>query len=353
MALARTLMNGGTYDVNIATGTYGQSNGALKIAMESAEELHEIFTESFYNMNQIELEAMTEGVSLDDSRVTQLLEATGVGVLEKIKNFFKKLWAKVKEFFHNIKRYIDSLFMSGKEFVSKYKADIDAVKGMKKFEYKMFKYADSAIDDFERVNDGDPDGLIELFSGFVDKFDNMTDDEKKEQKETPLTDKNKKTVESIKKDMEEIKKDVYTIDGTHCDDTSEVAEAMYSLLRDGATDSNDKPMREFSEVSSLAKILTSSKASSNISKAQSKTDSYYKKLIATMDKAQTKAQNIGGAYMSTFSDTVRELSSVVSDCQSVENTIINSVKEAYKERDAAYKACIMAALSYYRKNGKN
>ena len=260
--------------------------------------------------------------------------------------------------------------MSGKDFVSKYKSDIDAVKGMKNFEYKMFKYKDNEIDNFD--NDL-TQGISELADGFDDitsAVKNLSDDEKKDVKSskkdqagaeagtlgfklgsdsTTASDFESKW----KKACDKLKKDAYTFEGTHCDDTSELAEAVFSYLRDGATDSNDKENREFTEVSSLAKILTSSKASSTLSKAQSKSDSGFKKIIASIDKAQNAISDVGGEAMTLISDCVRELSSTVSDIQSASNTIINGYKEAYKERDGAYKACIMAALSHYRKKGKN
>ena len=120
MSLARTLMNN-SYSGDatlINPAKYSANVGASVIAMESIEELHDIFMEE-YNYEQADLAALNEGVLLEGSQYEAVAEVATNGVFDKVKMFFKKLWEKVKAFFHNIVRFFDSLFKSGKEFVSK------------------------------------------------------------------------------------------------------------------------------------------------------------------------------------------------------------------------------------------
>ena len=125
MSLVSNLISGSTGNFGLVDSSkYGHETGALRIATESAEALHDIFIEGFYNQEQIELAAVHEGVSPKSPQYEALIEASVSSVFDKIKEFFKKLWEKVKAFFHSVKRYIDSIFLSGKEFVKKYDADI-------------------------------------------------------------------------------------------------------------------------------------------------------------------------------------------------------------------------------------
>ena len=66
--------------------------------------------------------------------------AVNEGVLESIKNWFKKVWNAIKRFFGKAVAAIRSKTMSCKEFYEKYKKDIDA--GLSKIkDFKGYKYA--------------------------------------------------------------------------------------------------------------------------------------------------------------------------------------------------------------------
>lgn len=76
--------------------------------------------------------------------------AVNEGVIESIKNWFKKVWEAIKRFFGKAVATIRSKTMSCKEFHEKYKKDIDAglskIKEFKGFEYDLsgFKAQDIA-----------------------------------------------------------------------------------------------------------------------------------------------------------------------------------------------------------------
>ena len=138
MSLTQTLMNGGMIGTSINPAKYNHDNGALRIATESVEELHDIFMTTFYATEQAELGAVHEGVALENSSYAAVYEGAVADAFTKVKEFFKKLWDKVKAWLHNVKRFFDSLFMSGKDFVKKYKNDINKATNLKDFELKMF-----------------------------------------------------------------------------------------------------------------------------------------------------------------------------------------------------------------------
>ena len=146
MSLARQLMSGVTLEgIEINPNRYTHDEGAFNIAVESAAELHEIFKESFYDMEQIELAAIHEGIAIEGSQYQPLMEAKNGSVFEKIKTFFLKLKEKVKSFFHSIKRHLDSVFKSGQDFAKRYESEIRDL-SFKDYKIKIFEYDDTAID---------------------------------------------------------------------------------------------------------------------------------------------------------------------------------------------------------------
>ena len=67
------------------------------------------------------------------------VNAVNEGVIESIKNWFKKVWDAIKRFFGKAVAAIRSKTMSCKEFYDKYKKDVDA--GLAKIkDFKGFKY---------------------------------------------------------------------------------------------------------------------------------------------------------------------------------------------------------------------
>ena len=73
------------------------------------------------------------------------VNAVNEGVIESIKNWFKKVWDAIKRFFGKFLTIIHSKTMSLKEFYDKYEKDIEAGKGKVK-EFKGFNYALDALD---------------------------------------------------------------------------------------------------------------------------------------------------------------------------------------------------------------
>ena len=371
MSLARTLMNGGfigSLNCDINPARYGHAQGATVIAMESVEELHEIFLES-YNYEQAELAAATEGVALEGSQYEAVAEAAIGGMFAKIKDFFIKLWNKVKAFFHEVRKYLDSIFMSGKDFCKKYEKEIKKLDNLKDFSYKMFKYNNDAIDSVEKI--ADIDSAVNSVQSFGELFKNMDfvmglgngDFGKDDNLDEATDDKDLKALDDVIKEMR--KDDVDDIIVGHvsksakgsskpCTKADDFDEWLFGLYRNGATSADDKEEIDLtnSDISGFCDILRNSKASDNVSKVQSTTDKVYKKAIDGVNKAEKQISNAKGKYASKCAEALRAYSSLISKAQGYSNRIINEWKTVIKERDNAYKSCIMAAFSNNRKNSK-
>ena len=120
---------------------YDESYAGMQSLIEGYQNDYKLFTAALYNDIK-EYSMVHEGASVED--VMALQEASISGFFEKIKEFFKKLWAKVKAIFKGFIAKFDSMFMkSGKALVKKYKADIekkDTTNLEVKFSKKKFNF---------------------------------------------------------------------------------------------------------------------------------------------------------------------------------------------------------------------
>lgn len=360
MSLVNTLLNGGTYenDVTVESAKYSHSDGASRIAMESVAELHDIFMESFYNPEQAELAAATEGVALEGSQYEAVAEAAVSNAITKIKEFLRNLWAKVKAFFHNVRRYLDAIFMSGADFAKKYAQDIRNANGLKDFEFKMYKYDNAVIDDMSGMEGSVDDMMNEM----IDGADNFLKDL------IELADKDKDDVGSInakiadkmtafRKDFDRdamVKECVSDMSGGKCKDPEDFDAYLFKSFRNGAADASDKEDVAVTNIDEYADILVNSaKLGGKVDKFSKKMDTAYGKAIKKVDDAEKKLAKYGSKVSGNVTEVLRTMSSVISIEQTYANKMMNAWKAVIKERDGAYKQLIMAGLAHAKKQKKS
>lgn len=354
MSLARTLMNGGSFGTSIDPSKYTHDMGATRIAMESVEELHEIFIESFYNVEQAELAAATEGVELIGSEYEVVAEGAIKDAFTKIKEFLKKLWDKVKAWFHQVKRFFDSLLLNGKEFVKRYKKDIEtADKTLKDFSYTMYDYNDAAIDDIDKDIDVDAGGVA-IFAAMGDAVNKAGDLEAF-----------KKYIDEDNLAKELAKDSLKGSKGPKVTGSDDFDEAFFAFYRNGATSKEDKEEIDISDLGHYASILTNAKSLSALDSMSTKIDKTYKRALKLADELEKEMKdlkklidddkNSDDQTKKDASDAVKiaqTMSTGISRQQSLTNRVMNIWKTAYKERDTVYKQLIVAGLSNARKNAK-
>lgn len=351
MSLARTLMSGGSFGSTINPAKYSHDMGASRIAMETVEELHEIFIESFYNVEQAELAAATEGVDLVGSDYEVVAEGAIKTAFTKVKEFLQKLWDKVKAWFHQVKRYLDSIFMSGKKFADKYKEDIkNADRTLKDFSYRMYEYDDDKLDNVDKYTDTDA-MATDIFNG-VDGIANARTD-----------------IEDVKKDYEEdalakkFANRVLSGGKVSVTEKADLPSAAFAYFRNGAKSADDKTEVKITNLSTYGDKLRTSKALGSIDSLTSRVGNMYKKAIS---KANELEKSMQAVYDTTDGSdkqdkeaadfqvkAAQELSSAIGRLQSMHNTVMGIWKTALKERDTVYKQVIMAGLANARKNAKN
>ena len=359
MSLASMLLNGGTLGAaNVDASRYGH-NSASRIAMESTEELHEIFLESFYNVEQAELAAATEGVALEGSQYEPVAEAAIKNAATKIKEFLQKLWGKVKAFFASVRRYLDAIFMSGADFVKKYQKEIDKMGRLEDYTFNMYKYDDAAID---TVNAVDPEvkaaAILAKFG--IDNPESAADDVVKSAnmlKDIGASGDTKEYADSTDKELsnENVKKEaVDGITNGKCKDPEEFEKWCFGVFRSGAESAQDKEDIDIKSVDPYVNVLkSSSKLMKNVNDASSKMDKAYSKAIKVVgdcEKALDKVKDNKAAV--ALSRSMRAYSSAISITQSVWNTYFNAWKSVVKARDTVYKQVIMGGFSNAKKTAK-
>ena len=359
MSLVNTLLNGGTYenDVTVESAKYSHSDGASRIAMESVAELHEIFMESFYNPEQAELAAATEGVALEGSQYEAVAEAAVSNAVTKIKEFLRNLWAKVKAFFHNVRRYLDAIFMSGADFAKKYAQDIRNANGLKDFEFKMYKYDNAAIDNMDglegSVDDlmgdiiGEADGMVKTLMDLADKEKDDVSAMNAKLAETMAEFRKKSDRDAV------VKGCVEEMSGGKCKDPEEFDAYLFKSFRNGAADASEKEEIAVTNIDEYADILVASaKLGGKVDKYSKKMDTAYGKAIKQVDDAEKKLAKHGSKISGNVTETLRMMSSCISIYQTYSNKCMNAWKAVIKERDTAYKSLIVAGLAHAKKQKK-
>lgn len=122
-------------DFNIST----EACGYTSIISDATEEIAAL--ESALYVADIMLEEkVLEGATPEEMEV--LLEGVVSSVYGRLKEVLKKLLAKVKQWFANVKKFFQVLFSHGKDFAKKYKTDIiKAAARANGYKYKTYDFA--------------------------------------------------------------------------------------------------------------------------------------------------------------------------------------------------------------------
>lgn len=338
--------------VAVNESRYGHDTGMVLIAMESAQELYDIFCEGTLAAEEAELDAVSEGVVLEGSQFEVVQENAIKSAFGKVKAFLEKLWAKVKAFFKQVRMHLDKIFMSGKDFVNKYDKEIkEAAKNAKNFEYKMYKYNNQEIDVDVDVAKFAEDAINEATDVVKSAVTSIAGDAADLDKEDTLGGAvDKSDIAAIKKTLEGVVKDTRKEICNGATEDEDISEALFKLFRNGATSENDKEDQKWD--AEFVNILKNGKTVAKVETIASKIDGGYRKAIKVVDDAEKKASNLTGSGKSAgqqIAEVLREASSSISKIQTFSNQYMSAWKSAVTEREAAYKNCTMALLRHKNK----
>lgn len=144
MSLARTLLSATTESIDTSGFNYDNVTTESYFVDAACEALvSDIFNvDKAYHVADImgEVKVIKEGA---DAQV--ILEGMISSGIEKLKEVFKKFWAKLQAWFASVKKYFKSLFLKGKDFVKEFRKEITDKK-VDGFKYHAFKYTLNAGD---------------------------------------------------------------------------------------------------------------------------------------------------------------------------------------------------------------
>ena len=372
--LATMIMEGsgiGGFKANLSH-SYDHENGAGLIAMESAEALRDIFEAEFYVPNTCTIAAALEGAScVEESSQAAIMEASVKGAFAKIKQFFIDLKEKVKDFLHNIKRYLTGIFGNDEKWVKNYEKELTALSDadLKGYEVKMYKY--SII---EALNKADIEKFgNELLSKAQGDMSKMFGSSVggSEIDESTVDEHFKDAYETAVKDM------------VGDSDTEAIQKNAWSMMRSGADSDKDKDAVKVGKSQISAYITAIKNGSKDIAAYDdmiTKVNKAYDKAIKFVNDCEKKVGSakaddngvktasraavglsgkdgtgdstvvMGSKTASNYAMLLRKYSSFMSKVQSVHNTVNTAAKSAMQERNSAYKKALTGAFAYARKN---
>ncbi len=139
--LSESNTNFSSTDVEPTQNGYDPSGaGAYQIVSESMQEMHRINTA----MNVVDYKSIQMLAESQTEDMQALQEGAINDFFGKIKQAIMKMWAKIKEFFSNVRLHLSKV-MKDDKFVSKYKDELMKASTMD-FKYEGFNYNIDAID---------------------------------------------------------------------------------------------------------------------------------------------------------------------------------------------------------------
>lgn len=306
---------------------YTHEDGASLIAMESAEDIQEIFQEGFYAVESLEFSkqrAAMEGASEDVMEgIADKIKGKAKATITKIKEKLKALWEKVKAFFKNTKTYLLAIFQNGAKFA---KANQKMLKGLKLdgFEYETYNYT---------IEGGCKDMVNSIRAVVVSIMGSMDNKMKSEEGglkpayANPLTEHYQKML---------------TDKFGGATDEESLSEYIWGALRGNAKSASDTITYHGKIDSLVDALIGSQKLSKSFDVLQKTQDDLFKEAIAKCEKGEKADAEKYPAMVAGF----REYHSVVTKLSNLCSRITSSAKGAVSEMVRNYMVIVRKALRY-------
>lgn len=357
MSLARTLTQAVTEAEEAAKpefelidpAAYGHEYGARIIAMETAEALHDIFLESFYGCEQADILAIKEGIALEGSQYEAIVEGLSVEAIDKIKGILMKLREKVKAFFDYIIRTIDKMTMDTSDFFKKHDAEFQQLKGLKDFKFRMYNYNDDAftsvLDQQMTIAGANANSALSATKEFLSNVTSVDGEGVNNDAATG------QGIDTIMGTMKQAASDEFiysAMSNKQATDSKTFRQYAFGIFRNGAKSPDDKKDMQINDVYAKLSVVKNFSAE-NVKKVRQKMDGIYADAIGAIDTARVNVGKMQGANASKVAEVCRLVSTSLSKMQNAQNVVVTEWSRAVKERDSAYKAMAMKAMSYVRK----
>lgn len=379
MSLAKMLLEGTASNLTASEASrYSADEGAAILAMESAELLQDIFMESECKENEIVLNAALEGYAPDSEIVQEGVGSALKGALDKVIAWFKKMKDGVVAFFKNVAKYLDKVFLSGKDFVKKYKSELQK-KDLDGLTYTMYKYDDNALNNLDKETsikntESECDKVINTISDNADTMmkagkssadwikgyreknpsgelgEDPNGGKGKEAEAAKYTLKSnyERHKENYRKKKIEILNEVNVEDiDTENPTTSGVTDAFIKKYRGGAESESDKEELDVVIRDSINIVEKTSSYISIVNTMMNKVKTKYDKGIKEVEKIQREADKLGtNDNLSYVSKSIGLCTDMLSFYQNFENAALTAWKSVLSERYKVHTSIVKKALTY-------
>lgn len=335
---------------------YDGAIGAARALVESARSDRSMFMAMLAN-DARELEARRSGY-VNEAEITYINEAAVGGILSKIKEFFKKVAAKIKAIFHNFLAKFRSLYMSNKQLVKKYGNEVrrkDSINNLeikwranKSGASKIISDASKNISDLtiETINKSGTISLTDIINkgGPIDRLNNMYNDDSEIR---------------FKNCASEINSSIFT----NCNNESDLRESLDdNFWKDDSADTYQLKDSDIGGITTIISILENcDKNLKEIEKTARELDRAYENKIKEIDSKISEVNklrdtevdnslNANGANKEKASDKAARLNQyyqVAVTCQNISTAItgwgFNTIKIAIAQAKAAFMKAVAAS----------
>lgn len=308
---------------NFAIST--EACGYTEIISDATEELAALESALFVADVMLEEKAL-EGTTPEEMDV--LLEGVMSSLYTRLKEVLKKLIAKIKQWFANVKKFFQVLFSHGKEFAKKYKSDIvKAHARAKGFKYKTYNFKGGWKDLLET-------GEIQKVSGEVGAQDPLN-------KADALLSQNPNETST----SELVKKHMGKAWGNGIDSQAEFNKEFKEELYGGSMEKEE--FEDFSSGPSLQDMLAvleqGSKVLTNMDKIERALTSNCDKAVKHLEKAENnaaKAVKEGESLSKRYSLAVEICKAETNLALSIADIYKEALKVAMKDAESILKSLL-------------
>jgi len=186
-----------------------------------------------------------------------------------VKNFLKKIWEKIKSLFKRFMMIIDSYTKNDKDFLNKYRKELGRVTNLTDFEFKGYKWNDTAFNNTKTVIENDLQSTSKDWRAAAGAADSETDYDKDNENADDAADKYRGTI--IQK--------LGGQNGTY--NSSEFSKELKELYRSG---DSEKQTLDAKDIGGVHKIITELSTSKDIKKGVADAFKASKKSIENDEK---------------------------------------------------------------------
>lgn len=331
---------------SVVTESY---KGKMGFIIPTSECFDEIITESAKDSYKLRAatyvsDILMEEAVMEGANSEILLEGFGRDLWEKIKTMFKKLVAKIKEWYNAFKRALALLITSGKEFVTKFEKEL-LKKNAKGYKYKTFKYTIGAAESKFKPesNNSTDEAATQALSG-LDKLGSLEGDDLKN------VDKIKQIIsgnmDSFKADddFDASECNEHTLSEMGVDSVEELISEYKEACRNGETSPEEfEDFKDCPKATMMKTIKEGDKAIKAVEKGISKIEADGAKAVRAFEKAQNSFK---GEQLSAVTPAINFLVEVIRWSVATGATLQKTKVSMMKEEMKAYETILKGYLRF-------